>query len=80
VNADFIQIKFDPRVERDGYSEMPLIITFKGKYPDFISFIQKIRNGQRAVRIDGINAGMSENSGNTITTELTAKAFYRGGS
>ncbi len=80
VNADFIEIRFDARVKGKEYSEMPLTIIFEGSYSDFVSFIEKIRDGGRAVRLDGINAAAAESGGSEIRAELTARAFYREGS
>lgn len=77
VGADFVKISFDPRVQEKEYTEMPVKISYEGNYTSLTEFLVKLRENQRAVRVDNITV-KSINSGNAeINAEISAVAFYR---
>jgi Tfp pilus assembly protein PilO len=77
VMAEFIQVKFDPRVKGAEYMEMPMVISFAGSYDCFISFIDELRNCSRALRIDSINVGLAGEEGTKIKADINMVAFYK---
>lgn len=77
--SDFIQINFEPRAQANNYSSMPVKITFEGNYSTLIDFLDKLRNGERAVRIDGVSVTLTNNGVNDIKAEIAANAFYTSG-
>lgn len=74
--ADLVQIQFEPQTKGEKYITMPLKVTFESKYEDMLAFLEKLRNGTRAIRIDGIHVTGSDSGENTVRTELTCNAFY----
>lgn len=78
VMANIAQIRFDERAPGEKYTAMPLNISFEGKYTDLVNLLGKLRNGDRAIRVDGINVALAENNTQTIKAEISGKAFYLG--
>ncbi len=76
VLTNLVRINFEPRVPAEKFTAMPMNIAFEGKYTDFINFLDELRNGDRAIRIDGVYASLTENSDMTVKVEISAKAFY----
>jgi Tfp pilus assembly protein PilO len=61
-----------------GY-ELPLIIKVSGSYNNFLSFIQKIENYQRLIKIESISVDKRDNEavGDYIEATLNIKAYLK---
>lgn len=79
VMSDFTQIRFSPRVQKSGYTDMPVDISFSGDYRKLIQFIKLIRNNERAIRLDSITVNAAQEGTSEIKAEITAHSFCLGG-
>jgi Tfp pilus assembly protein PilO len=73
--ADFVQIKFNPRVPVDNYTDMPLDISFSGDYAEFIKLLESLRNSERVLRLDNMTVSASQEDTSKITANITAHSF-----
>ena len=76
ANTDFNQINFDNLVAQKGYVEMPLKLTFMGRYQELISLVDRLQNGPRVIRIDEIKLGKDVQDPLLLRADITASAFY----
>lgn len=72
----FVHIQFDKRTVTGNITEMPLQLKFTGKYTSLMEFISSISEGERLIRIDGLQIDREDSSG-SINASITAKAFYK---
>ena len=49
---DVAMIDFGDRVVNNNLNGMPMTLSFKGSYPQLVSFIMNIAAGDRLIRID----------------------------
>jgi Tfp pilus assembly protein PilO len=73
--ADFVQIKFNPRVQVGNYTDMPLDISFSGDYGEFIKLLESLRNSERVLRLDNISVSVSQEDTSKINADITAHSF-----
>jgi type IV pilus assembly protein PilO len=76
AGADFNQINFDNRVNKSGYVEMPLKLTFTGRYQELLNLVDRLENGPRVMRIDEIKLAKDGQELLGLKADLTASAFY----
>jgi len=74
--TDFVHIQFEKRTTNGNMNEMPIQLMFKGKYASLVDFIKRVSNGDRLIRIDGIQID-GEGSDGTVNASVTAKAFFK---
>lgn len=72
----FLEIKFENRVSKEGYLEMPFKVTFEGYYQGLVELMDSVKDGPRAVRINEMILKKGSQEG-LVRVELTASAFYR---
>lgn len=73
------EIRFDGRIDNEeGYVAMPLTIVLEGRYRQIVGFLNYLRHGERAIRVDNINLALSIPEDTTLRINLNANAFYRG--
>ncbi len=77
AGVDFVEIKFNPRIQAEKYLDMPIEIAFSGDYDSLIQFLRNIFEGERAVRIDTINVAASGDGTNDIRADIGAHSFSR---
>ncbi|MEW6276901.1 MAG: type II secretion system protein GspM [Bacillota bacterium] len=75
--ARVVQIRFENRAAKQGYVEMPLKVTFEGRYQGLLNLLAELRAGPRALRVDGVKIGKGEQELPSIKAEITASAFYK---
>ena len=73
------KIKFEERVNKQSYVEMPFKLTFEGCYHNLLNLLQEMRNGPRALRIDDIKISKGQKELPSIKVELTACSFHTPG-
>ncbi|NMA67527.1 MAG: type 4a pilus biogenesis protein PilO [Clostridiaceae bacterium] len=71
------KIKFNERKILDKLVEMPLEMEFNGRYSSIISLLEKIRNGERLIRIDSIKLSKSAQEDGFIVAQITGSAFFK---
>lgn len=74
---DVAMIDFGDRVVNNNLNGMPMTLSFKGSYPQLVSFIMNIAAGDRLIRIDQIDIRREEATADGITIDMKAIAFYR---
>jgi Tfp pilus assembly protein PilO len=73
------EIRFDGRVaSEEGYVTMPLTVVLEGRYRQMVGFLNYLRHGERAIRVDNISIALSMPEEAKIRVNLNANAFYRG--
>ncbi len=75
VGMDFIQITQKDWVEGEGYTEIPLAITMKGRYFDIIDFLYRLRHYSREVMVMSINIGEGPDGLPQVSAAIEAKTF-----
>ena len=75
-STDFNQIQFDNRVNQQGYVEMPIKLTFMGRYQELLNLVERLQNGPRVIRIDEIKLGKGNQDQLRLRADITASAFY----
>lgn len=68
-----VEIRFDERVGKEAFTEIPLAITVEGGYRGLLQLLDMLRAGDRAVRVDQIRVA---NQGAGIRTVLEGRAFF----
>lgn len=76
ASTDFLQIMFEPRITGKQYVEMPVKISFKGKYTSLMDFLKLVHDGERAIRVDNVSVKTTSTDASEIIAELSASAFY----
>ncbi|MEW6459324.1 MAG: type 4a pilus biogenesis protein PilO [Bacillota bacterium] len=74
--ARSLQVRFGSRTPGQGYTEMPLTITFEGSYHGLLSFLDELGSGHRAVRVDGISVRPGGAGSSEVGVEIRASAFH----
>lgn len=77
AGLDMAKIDFQERVVNNNLNGMPMTLSFKGSYPQLVSFIMNIAAGDRLIRIDQIDIRREEATADGITIDMKAIAFYR---
>ncbi|MDI6709558.1 MAG: type 4a pilus biogenesis protein PilO [Bacillota bacterium] len=75
----FLQIRFEQRMSRQSYIEMPFKGTFEGRYHNLLSLLAALREGPRALRIDEVKVLQGPMGPPQIRAEITASAFCTAG-
>ncbi len=74
------QVGFGEPVARPGYTEIPLTLRFEGSYRSTLRFLDELRYGVRAIRVDKVNLVSGGAGPSGLKAEITAAAFHRGDS
>lgn len=72
----FLQIRFEQRVVKNDYVEMPFRVTFEGRYQALLDLLAELQHGPRALRVDNIKIGEGSAKLPWIKVEIAASAFY----
>lgn len=72
-----LQVRFGARTAGAGYTEMPLTITFEGRYHGLLFFLDRLGAAGRAVRVNGVNINKAGTDPSEIRVEIRASTFYR---
>ena len=75
-NTDFLQVRFENRIAKDGYEEMPVILTFEGRYHGLLTLLDNMQTWNRALRINEVKVGKGRDDLPQIQAEIKAAAFY----
>lgn len=72
------EIRFEGRIDDGaGYINMPLALTLVGSYTDIMMFLSRLRDGERAIRVDNINITRTGAEGSELRIAITANAFHK---
>jgi len=74
---DVAMIDFGDRVVNNNLNEMPMSLSLKGSFPQLVSFMKNVANGERLIRIDQIDIRHEEATADGIIIDMEAVAFYR---
>jgi Tfp pilus assembly protein PilO len=75
--TDLLQVRFGERIPQQGYDEMPINLTFEGRYHGLLILLDNLQNWQRNVRIDEVKIGKGKDDYPWVKADLTAAAFYQ---
>jgi flagellar basal-body M-ring protein/flagellar hook-basal body protein fliF len=75
--TDLLEVSFGERIPQQGYDEMPLNLTFEGRYHGLLKLLDNLQNWQRNVRIDEVKIGKGKDDYPWVKADLTAAAFYQ---
>ena len=73
----FVQVRFQPRTAQEKYVEMPLTITFEGRFRELLTLLEVLRIGDRIVNVEFVRVGQGQEGFPQIRVEMTGKAFSR---
>jgi type IV pilus assembly protein PilO len=77
AGLDVAMIDFGDRVVNNNLNEMPMSLSLKGSFPQLVSFMKNVANGERLIRIDQIDIRHEEATADGIIIDMEAVAFYR---
>ncbi len=69
------QVRFEERVTKQGYIEMPFKLVVEGRYPELLDLLAGLRDGPRAVRIAELRIARLSEESPEIRADITASAF-----
>lgn len=75
--TDLLQVRFGERIPHQGYDEMPINLTFEGRYHGLLKLLDNLQNWQRNVRIDEVKIGKGKGDYPQVKADLTVAAFYQ---
>lgn len=78
ANTELLQVRFEERVAREGFVEMPVKIAFQGRYHGLLDILEGLEGGARAVRVDEVKVGRGREGLPQIRADITAAAFCQG--
>lgn len=71
------EIRFDGRIDsEEGFIIMPLTVTLEGRYRQLVSFLNALRYGERAIRVDTINIAVAVPEEARLRVNINANAFH----
>ncbi len=76
AGVELKQIRFEKRVDRKDYTEMPLKMTFEGGYYSILSLLNQMQEGPRALRLDEVKVVQGGQNQSGLKADITASAFY----
>ena len=75
--TDLLQVRFEKRISKQDYEEMPVKLIFEGRYHGLLVLLDNMQNWNRALRIDEVKVGRGRDDLPQIKAEITAAAFYQ---
>ncbi|MFY9272573.1 MAG: type 4a pilus biogenesis protein PilO, partial [Thermacetogeniaceae bacterium] len=75
-NTDFLQVRFENRIAKEGYEEMPVILTFEGRYHGLLTLLDNMQTWNRVLRINEVRVSSGRDDLPQIQAEIKAAAFY----
>ena len=75
--TDLLQVRFEKRVAKQGYEEMPVKLTFEGRYHGLLILLDNMQNWNRALRLNEVKVSEGRDKLPQIKAEITATAFYQ---
>ncbi|AGL02058.1 type 4a pilus biogenesis protein PilO [Desulfoscipio gibsoniae] len=76
AGVELKQIRFEKRVDRKDYIEMPLKMTFEGGYYSVLSLFNQMQEGPRALRVDEVKVVQGGQDQTGLKADVKASAFY----
>jgi Tfp pilus assembly protein PilO len=73
--TELINLQFGDYKENQDLIQIPLTLTVKGKYSDLIRLFTELEDGERLVRIDGINLTKDEDL--KVRADIIAFTYFR---
>ncbi|MEG3068017.1 MAG: type 4a pilus biogenesis protein PilO [Syntrophaceticus schinkii] len=55
--TDLLQVRFEKRIPKKGYDEMPIKLTFEGRYHGLLILLDNLQNWERNVRVNEVKVG-----------------------
>lgn len=75
-DTDFLQVRFENRIYKEGHEEMPVILTFEGRYHGLLTLLDNMQTWNRALRINEVKVTRGRDDLPQIQAEIKAAAFY----
>lgn len=76
-SSDFVLIQFLERVNSNSINEMPLQLTFGGRYKSLVNVLENMASGERLFRIEEIQMTKTDNKSDYIAATISAVAFSK---
>ncbi len=78
AEISMVHIRFGERIDRDDHVEMPLSLSFEGRYQHLVDLLDNIENSPRAIRIDELEMGRGRAELPYLSISVRGSAFYAG--
>lgn len=78
AQISMVHIRFGERIDRDDHVEMPLSLSFEGRYQHLVDLLDNIENSPRAIRIDEVEMGQGRIQLPYLAINVRGSAFYAG--
>lgn len=78
VDIGMLQVRFDERIEQEGYMEMPINLSFEGRYLQAIELLKSLAGSDRGIRIDDIRMGRGSEELPFLNILVRGSVFYAG--
>jgi type IV pilus assembly protein PilO len=75
--TDLLQVRFEKRIPKKGYDEMPIKLTFEGRYHGLLILLDNLQNWERNVRVNEVKVGKGSKEYPQVKADITAAAFYQ---
>ena len=76
TGSQMIRISFKQRVNKEGYTEMPLDMVFEGHYHELLQLLNYLQSGQRASRIETLRIAQGGQDMSVLRADISATTFY----
>lgn len=73
--ADLINLQIGKYKEDGELIQIPLNMSFKGRFSDLVKFLSTLENSERLIRIDGIN--LTKEADSKIRADIIALTYYK---
>ena len=78
AKISMMHIRFGGRIDSEDYVEMPLNLSFEGRYEHLVQLLSHIENSPRAIRIDEVDMGRGRAELPYLAINVRGSAFYAG--
>jgi Tfp pilus assembly protein PilO len=78
ANMGLGQIRFSPRVGQEGFTAMPVGLSFTGTYHQLLSLLDYLQVYERAFRIQDLRVDMGSGEDEDMMISIQGSTFYAG--
>ena len=78
AEIEMIAVRFADRVNGEDFVEMPLNLTFEGRYRQLRMLLSELEKTERAVRVDDIRMGAGREELPWLQVDIRGSVFYAG--
>ena len=75
--SEIIDIRFESKISKDGYDELPVKVIYEGYYHGLTAFLNNLQHGSRIIRIDSVRISRGSAGFPHIKADINISTFYR---